>query len=183
MSAEGWSCLTQGHTAASLLCGGAGPHRPPITQDVTHAGPSAPLPHLDLSSGVPAEVLLQCGLAAAHQPLQERQRVLLAQATATSLPPSSLPQLQTFQPQGLLLPVGGKLSSKSFQAPLQRVYPGQNALLSLAGREGKASKVRDLGQQSFLKRKGRESQYHPNEIIKHRLNLKAGAYLVQKLGF
>lgn len=99
---------------------------------------AAPLPHLDVGGGVPAEVLLQGSLAAAHQPLQERQRVLLTQAAATSLTGGPLPQLQAFQAHGLLLPVGGKFGSKSFQAAFQRVYPGQNALLSLAGRGGKS---------------------------------------------
>lgn len=61
----------------------------------------------------------------------------MAQATAFSMASSPLPQLQAFQPYGLLLPVGGKLSSKSFQAPLQRVNPGENTLLSLVGPEGK----------------------------------------------
>ena len=95
-------------------------------------------PHLDPSSSVPAEVLLQGSLAAAHQPLQECQGVLVAQATTSaSLPASPLLQLQALQPHGLLLPAGRELGSESVQAPLQRVYPGQNALLSLVGQGGK----------------------------------------------
>ena len=100
---------------------------------------TAPLPHLDPGSRVPAEVLLQGSLSAAHQPLQECQGVLMAQAATASLTSHPLPQLQAFQAQGLLLPVGGKLGSESFQAPLQRVYPGQNALLGLAGWVGKTT--------------------------------------------
>lgn len=69
----------------------------------------------------------------------------MAQAAASaSLPASPLLQLQALQPHGLLLPAGRELSSKSIQAPLQRVYLGQNALLGLEGQGGgKATEVRD----------------------------------------
>ena len=70
----------------------------------------------------------------------------MAQATASSMASSPLPQLQAFQPYGLLLPVGGKVCSKGFQTPLQRVNPGENALLSLVGRKDRASAQRSTPQ-------------------------------------
>lgn len=111
------------------------PCRVPSTH--TPAATSPPLgssaPHLEESGGIPADVLLQGSLPAAHQPLQECQGVLMAQAAAAPLASGALPQLQALQPDGLLLPAGGKLGSKGFQAPLQGVHLGQDALLCLAG--------------------------------------------------
>lgn len=107
---------------------------PPPTRPRPRVPPlGSSAPHLEESGGIPADVLLQGSLPAAHQPLQECQGVLMAQAAAAPLASGALPQLQALQPDGLLLPAGGKLGSKGFQAPLQGVHLGQDALLCLAG--------------------------------------------------